>query len=163
MELFVEVNDVHLPEQKVLTHSNAMKPPSKIELQRTDWERMLSDVKACLPKEACGLLGGVGEEVREVIPITNILESPFRFRMDPREQVEAMTRLESLDLDLVGIYHSHISGPKGLSQTDIEELTYPGSAYLVWSKLNSDWECHAFIVQDSASVEIPLLLREAAT
>jgi proteasome lid subunit RPN8/RPN11 len=138
-------------------------PPSKIQLHNSHLETMLSDVIAQLPREACGLVGGKGEQVKEIIPITNVMRSATRYRMDPREQIAAMARFEDLGFDLLGIYHSHVAGPRGLSQTDVEEMTYPDSAYLVWSNLQSGWECHAFILMESAVLEIPLTILDVAT
>ena len=56
-------------------------------------------VSKCLPNEGCGLIIGriVGQEyqAQEVIPITNILNSPSRYRMDPEEQLRAFEYLET--------------------------------------------------------------------
>ncbi len=71
------------------------------------WEQMRADVLAHLPEEACGLLVGLGERARVVMPITNTLHSPVRFRLDARQQLDAFVWMENQALELVGIYHSH--------------------------------------------------------
>ena len=101
-----------------------------------------------IPEEACGLLGGRDQEgscqVETVIPATNVLHSPVRYRMDPREQLQAFDNLDSRGLDLVGIYHSHPSGPDVPSPTDITEAYYPAVVYLILSRTEDDWNCLAF-------------------
>jgi proteasome lid subunit RPN8/RPN11 len=131
-----------------------------IELTAIHWDAMVVDVTDKHPFEACGLLGGTGTQVKEVISVTNVLQSSTRYRMDPREQIQAMQRFDELGLSLLGIYHSHVAGPPGLSQIDIEEALYPQSAYLVWSNMHSKWVCHAFIVENQQVEEIPILVQD---
>ncbi|MBE1237463.1 M67 family metallopeptidase [Phaeovibrio sulfidiphilus] len=68
---------------------------------------LLADVRARAPQEACGLLGAAGGDVCLVLPLTNALASPDRFRLDPREQFDSARLLRARGLDLVAIYHSH--------------------------------------------------------
>ncbi len=96
---------------------------SAIELPSGVWAAMFEHVLACLPEEACGLLGGKGERANLAIPVENQLRSPTRFRMAPVAQLEAMLRLEQLGLDLVAIFHSHPNGPPTPSHTDLDEVS----------------------------------------
>lgn len=105
---------------------------------------MLEHIQACLPEEACGMLGGKGDVVQQVLPVTNAAHSPYRFRMEPAEQVQTMQRMEDEGMILVGIYHSHPSGPAGLSETDLAEAAYPEATYLVWWSGPGGWEFQAF-------------------
>ena len=63
-------------------------------LTYAQWVFMRDHIVAQLPEEACGLIGGVGDEARLVLPVTNELHSPVRFRMSPQEQLEAFLRFE---------------------------------------------------------------------
>ncbi len=105
---------------------------------------MLKHVEACLPQEACGLLGGAGGQVRSIVPVTNAERSPVRYRMDPLEQVRAILSIEEDGLELVGIFHSHPLGPEGPSATDLAQITYPEAVYLIWSPGGRGWRCRAF-------------------
>lgn len=129
---------------------------TKIQMEMQHWETMRSQVISCLPEEACGLLGGVGELVHEVFPVTNELHSPSRFRMDPEEQLAAMMRMEQQGYQMVGIFHSHVHGLMSPSETDLEEVTYPEVAYLIWSMIGDDWQCRAFKLKDEGTIEIPI-------
>jgi len=120
---------------------------------------MLEHVRRCAPEEACGLLGGKGDEVNRVYPISNIARSPERFRMDPVQQVEALMQIDEWG-ELVGIYHSHPSGPTTPSELDIKEAAYPEAAYLVWAKQDEEWQCRAYIMLPEGPREIPVHLEE---
>jgi len=137
-------------------------PTSKItelEMDQRHWEEMKEHVISCLPEEACGLLAGNGELVQEVIPVTNTLHSPYRFRMDPEEQVAAMMYMAEQGYQMLGIFHSHIKGPASPSETDNAESTYPEVAFLIWSREGENWSCRAFRLTGEASTEIPIVIR----
>ena len=127
-----------------------------------DCEEMRSNVASKAPEEACGMIAGQVEgdiyQVKAVIPATNILHSPVRFRVDPQEQLAAFNRIEEQDWELLGIYHSHPGGPDKPSPTDIAEAYYPEAVYLVWSCRTGAWTCRGFMIQNGVVSEIPLLL-----
>lgn len=128
---------------------------------------MLDHLKSCLPEEACGLLGGLpagpepGQPARclAVLPIPNADRSPVRFRMDPAEQLRAFYWLEEHGLELVGIFHSHPTGPSHPSATDLAEFAYPGVLYLIWSPgaHGPDWQLHAFRIDGGAYALVELV------
>jgi len=122
-----------------------------IYISNTDMQSMRLDVAKRAPEEACGLLSGQIEvgiyRVAAVIPATNELHSPVRYRLDPHEQIAAFNQIDAEGLDLVGIYHSHPAGPPGPSPTDIAEAFYPEAVYLIWSAPTGDWQCSASLIQ----------------
>jgi proteasome lid subunit RPN8/RPN11 len=126
-----------------------------LRLTGTQVENMRLHVEACLPLEACGLLAGVGDAVREVIPISNQAASPVRFRMDPIEQLRALDRIEAQGQDLLGIYHSHPGGPDEPSATDIAEAAYQ-AVYVIWSRSRGRWAMKAFWIEGDGISEVEL-------
>jgi len=120
-------------------------------------------VSKCLPNEGCGLIigriNGQKYQAQEVIPITNILNSPSSYRMDPEEQLRAFEYLETMELELVGIYHSHPNGPEVLSMKDVEESYYPESIYLILYRQDSTWICKAFLINNSQVSEVKLIIK----
>lgn len=114
-------------------------------------------VQACLPEESCGLLGGRSGQVSLVVPATNALHSPVRFRIDPAEQLAAFQRFESLGLELVGIFHSHPGGPDGPSGTDIAEAYYPEAVTLIWHRCQGEWSCCAYTILAGEVREIQII------
>jgi proteasome lid subunit RPN8/RPN11 len=83
-------------------------------------------------KEVCGILAGVGEQVREIIPIQNAASDPAHFfQLDERSFTQAMFDIERTGLSLIGIYHSHPNGDPIPSQVDIQQANYPDTAYVI--------------------------------
>jgi proteasome lid subunit RPN8/RPN11 len=129
-----------------------------LRLTPNQWQLMLMDVQLREPQEACGLLGGCsGDKVLAIIPVTNRLRSPYRYRMEPAEQLRAFQRFEAQGLELIGIYHSHPAGPSHPSQTDIDEAYYPNAVHLIWYKQPAGWECCAFRIQNGSYSEVNIL------
>lgn len=119
---------------------------------------MLEHVLRCLPEEACGLLAGRGDEVSRVLPVSNVLRSPFRFRMEPRAQLEAMQAIEGEGLEMLGIYHSHPRGPAGPSPIDLAEAAYPEALHLIWWPGKGGWEVRAYEFQGEDVHPVDLLV-----
>lgn len=119
---------------------------------------MLEHVLNCLPQEACGLIGGVDGFVFYERPIKNISGNPYRFRMDPDEQIEAMFEIEERGHQIIAIYHSHPSGPDFPSDVDIDQAAYPEAAYLIWYPSGESWNCRAFRMVPEGFEEIPIVL-----
>lgn len=121
---------------------------------------MLEHVLRCLPEEACGLLAGQGDEVSRVLPVPNVLRSAFRFRMEPRAQLEAMRAIEVEGLEMVGIYHSHPRGPAGPSAIDLAEAAYPEALHLIWWPGKSGWEVGGYELQGRDVRPVDLIVED---
>lgn len=139
----------------------------QLRLSRDHWSAMRAHAESSRPLEACGLLAGHAGAVREVLLMTNAIQSPTRFRMDPVEQIQAFDRMDANGLDLVGIYHSHPADPLGdalasqkPSETDIEEAAYP-IVHVIWSRRQGQWEAHGFRIEDGRVSEVELQIGES--
>ncbi len=120
---------------------------------------ILDHIEAHLPMEACGLLAGRHGRVEAVIPVTNALHSPTRFRMDPVEQLRAFEWIDEQGLDLVGIFHSHPAGPSTVSATDIAEAAYP-VVHVIVSPAQPGWQVRGFWIQAGRAWEVPIHIEE---
>jgi proteasome lid subunit RPN8/RPN11 len=123
-------------------------------------EAMRLHVNGCLPLEACGLLAGKRNAVEKVIPVTNQAKSEIRFRMDPLEQLRAFDWIEANGLELVGIFHSHPSGPEGPSATDIAEASY-AVPYLIWFRREAVWDIKGYWIEGQRVTGVALNSRAA--
>lgn len=99
---------------------------------------------ASYPYEGCGLLlgrqvngenGGVDNVVTSLFPVANSWEveeeKQERFRISPKDMLQAELAAASQGLDIVGIFHSHPDHPPIASPRDVEWAAWPGHSYLI--------------------------------
>ena len=96
-------------------------------------ERMIGQAREGFPFEACGILGGKGNIVSAIYPMTNTDASRDHFMMDPREQFSVVKALRSQELEMLAVYHSHPATPARLSDEDIRLALTPDISYVIVS------------------------------
>lgn len=122
-----------------------------IRMARPRVRELLAHLEGEYPKEACGVLwgrrgtGAAAAEVLKVRPLANAdgARSCDRYRMDPKELLEAENEARTAGAGLVGIYHSHPDGPAQPSAADLEQA-WPVYAYLIVSVRAgsaAEWAC----------------------
>lgn len=118
----------------------------KLILPHTAWQTMRRHVRRRAPLEACGLLAGKDGRVELVLAVRNAARSPVRFLMEPRAQWRAFKKIEQLELELLGIYHSHPRGPMQPSPTDIDEARY-AVVQVIWFMQAGDWQASGYWIE----------------
>jgi proteasome lid subunit RPN8/RPN11 len=126
-----------------------------LKLKPAHWQEMRRHVVAQAPREACGLLAGKQDSVETVLRMRNTEQSPVRFRMDAQEQYNAFEWIDANGLDLVGIFHSHPSGPETVSPTDIAEAAYD-VVHVIWSRSRRTWNARGFWIEKDQVTEVIL-------
>ena len=58
-------------------------------------------------------------------------------------------------LDLLGIFHSHPSGPETASPTDIAEAAYE-VIHIICSRKNGQWKLRGFWIENREATEVTL-------
>lgn len=97
-------------------------------------EEIIKHAKESSPHEACGILAGKNGKVEKIYKMTNTSESPETcYFMDPREQFKVMKEIRNLELEMLGIYHSHTGSEAYPSPRDLELAFYPEVAHLIIS------------------------------
>ena len=129
--------------------------PYALILTQTHIEEMIRHARTQAPLEACGLLAGRDARVESVLLVANADQSPARFRMDPYEQLRAFDWIDTRGLDLVGIFHSHPSGPEAVSPTDIAEAAYE-VVHVILSQHEGKWRARGFWIEAGRSTDVPL-------
>jgi proteasome lid subunit RPN8/RPN11 len=124
-------------------------------LTKEQLQKMIAHVNSHLPLEACGLLAGHNSKVETVLEVTNQAQSEVRYVMDPIEQLNAFEWIESNGLDLVGIFHSHPTGPETVSPTDIAHAAY-AVVHVILVPVNSTWQARGFWIKDGTYNEVAL-------
>ena len=91
------------------------------------------------PFEGCGLLLGRMNNghnaVRVVYPVPNHWEveeeKRVRFRISDSDLMDAELKAAEMDLDVIGVFHSHPDHPPIASPRDLAWATWPGYSYLI--------------------------------
>ena len=132
-----------------------------LRLKPEHWEQMtahvaMADQDSEAPEEVCGLIVGRHGLAEVVYPITNVLHSPNRYRMDPVEELSVLQTIDQKAWDLLAIYHSHPNGPPSPSETDVTEITFPDAIYLIWAPQAGEWQCRGYTIQNGRIQEVPI-------
>ncbi len=130
--------------------------PAAVLQDMIDWAR------AGAPNEACGLLAATepaeaGGVPNRFIPMRNAAASPYRYFMDPDEQLRAMLDMDERDEVVWGIFHSHVASKPEPSVTDIGLANYPDALYLICSLAGETPVMRAWAIVDGAVGEVVLL------
>jgi len=113
------------------------------------------------PNETVGLLvapvyaGDGGVPVRYV-RMANAAASPYRYLLDPDEQLRVMVEIDDADEVVWGIVHSHVASPAVPSVTDVGLAYYPDSLYLICSLADPVPEVRAWMIRDGEVSEVLL-------
>lgn len=114
-----------------------------ITVKREDYEAMLAHARACLPEEACGLIGGTidpagNKKVEKVYLLENTDHSNEHFTLSPQAQLAAVKDMRANGYTPLGNWHSHPESPSRPSQED-KRLAYDSKAsYLILSLQDRD-------------------------
>lgn len=121
---------------------------------------MVDQARREMPNETCGYLSGVDNEVRALIPMTNIDHSPEHFSFDPSEQFEALKASRSKGLNLIAVFHSHPETPARLSDEDLRLANDPKMLYLIISLAGNSPEVKGYRVIQKVVTEVSIEIVE---
>jgi [CysO sulfur-carrier protein]-S-L-cysteine hydrolase len=124
-------------------------------------EAVVDAARAGYPNEACGLLVGdrpaSGDGVpARYVPLTNAAASPYRYLIDPQEQLQVMLELDDAGEVVWAIVHSHVASPPVPSATDVGLAFYPDSLYVICSLAGNVPEVRAWSIRDGTTSEVAL-------
>lgn len=139
-------------------------------ISKDDLQRVYEHCSREYPNEACGILAGSPGAVEQVYVMTNARPGPATYEMDPEEQFRVMKAIRRSGRGIVGIYHSHPSGPAYPSGIDVERAywpetlfpNYPEAVYMIVSLVHpSHPAARAFTISDGRISEVGLIVRQA--
>ena len=119
-------------------------------------DEIVAHARAGLPNEACGILAGRGDRAERFFAAESDEPSPYYYRIESRDQIRIMNEIDDAGLDLIGIYHSHVSSPAYPSRTDAEQAFWPDAVYVIVSLAGGDADVRGFRIRDLAVAEEPL-------
>ena len=88
-------------------------------IRQEDVDEMIAHALEDDPNECCGILGGNGDEVKRLYRATNLEKSPYRYRMEPLDQLNADKDCDENGWEFMAFYHSHTHSPAYPSATDV--------------------------------------------
>jgi len=94
-------------------------------------DALLAEAARCLPLEACGLVGGDGEQPVHFIACRNARASSYGYAIAPEEVLAALKAFAAQGQSLSAIFHAHPRGAAMPSATDVGEAMYPGVLQLI--------------------------------
>ena len=118
---------------------------------------LISSTKKDLPYESCSLLLGniVDYEYRVNVlkRMNNMTHSEYSFNMDPDEVLKVYQWASNKELDVIGVYHSHLDGASP-SSTDLTFMKINPVVWLIYELSSSRFR--AFMIADEALEEVKI-------
>ena len=130
----------------------------KIILSKLQKKILLDHTNKEEPNESCAILYGNKNEgensVKEIWLTENIDSSPVEFTLSPEQNLEIYEKGKELNLEIIGIFHSHPKGDAYPSNIDKKFMqnTHP-YVWIIYSGINKNFR--AFILE-SDTIEIPI-------
>jgi proteasome lid subunit RPN8/RPN11 len=129
--------------------------PNGLRTELIDW------LRGGLPNEGCGIL--VGDRTAEdggaptrFVGMRNTAVSPYRYMIDPQEQLQVLLEVDDNDEIVWGIVHSHVASPPVPSMTDVGLAAYPDALYLIASFSDEPPMLRAWTIVEGAVNEVVL-------
>ncbi|MEK6751072.1 MAG: M67 family metallopeptidase [Chloroflexota bacterium] len=124
-------------------------------ISKEQYQSMVAYVNSHAPLESCGLLAGRDAKVEKIFFVQNQAQSAVRYVMNPIEQLNAFEWIDSNDMNLLGIFHSHPAGPETVSPTDIAQAAY-AVTYIILARVDAAWRARGFWIENSGFREVIL-------
>ncbi len=114
------------------------------------------------PNECCGILAGKDTQVVKLYRIANTARSPYRYLMDPQEQLNAMLDLERNGCEILAFYHSHTHTAAYPSSIDVRMALQSGWLDVIYLLVSLMDKAHptlrAFRIVDGSVTEEELAI-----
>lgn len=124
-------------------------------------QELIDAARAGFPNEACGIIAGdrplaEGGQATRLHVLRNAAESPYRYLIDPDQQLATFLAIDDADEVAWGIFHSHITSPAMPSATDVGLAFYPDSLYVLCSLAGEVPEVRGWWIRDGQVTEVVL-------
>ncbi|MBP5528668.1 MAG: M67 family metallopeptidase [Lachnospiraceae bacterium] len=110
----------------------------RIEIKKSDYDKIYEHALKERPDEACGLIAGEDNDdgtrvIKKVYLLTNIDHTNEHFSIDPKEHLSAIKDMRAEDLKPLGNWHSHPESPSRPSEEDKRLANDRAASYLILS------------------------------
>lgn len=125
----------------------------KVEIKRSDYNRMYEYALKELPNEACGLIAGIDRpdgtrKITKVYLLTNVDNTNEHFSIDPKEQLDSIKDMRALEIKPLGNWHSHPESPSRPSEEDKRLANDSKASYLILSLMDDNPVLNAFHIEN---------------
>lgn len=125
-----------------------------IKLEKELFTQIVSHCIKEFPNEACGILAGKDTTIEKVYEMANVDKSPESYLMDGQDQLKIMKDIRNSNLEMLGIYHSHVASPAYPSRQDVELAFYPEVSYVIISiKDKENPNIRSFKIEEEKIIE----------
>ncbi|NWJ77164.1 M67 family metallopeptidase [Marine Group I thaumarchaeote] len=126
-------------------------------LTQKEKDKLVAHAREQQPSESCAMLLGkkVGDNwnVKEVFLTQNIDNSQTNFTISPEELLKGYQLAEKMQLELVGVFHSHPNSDAIPSSTDKKFMQNNPVPWIIFSGVNNNLKAYLL---DSNIIEIPI-------
>jgi [CysO sulfur-carrier protein]-S-L-cysteine hydrolase len=120
---------------------------------------LISSTKEDLPNESCSLLlGNIVDceyRVKVLKRMNNIAHSENSFNMEPDELIKVYQWASSKELDVIGVYHSHLDGGRP-SATDVSFMRINPVIWLIYELSGSRFRAFMLVQDNLKEVKIKI-------
>ena len=128
-----------------------------IVLTQKEKDKLVAHAIEQQPSESCAMLLGKKVDnfwnVKEVFLTQNIDNSQTNFTISPEELLKGYQLAEKMNLELVGVFHSHPNSDAIPSSTDKKFMQNNPVPWIIFSGVNNDLKAYLL---DSDLIEIPI-------
>ena len=123
------------------------------------YEQIVEHAQRDAPNECCGMVASQDGVAIQVYPATNAEASPFRFMIEPSEQIRIHNEIEEAGLELGAIYHSHTRTEPRPSQTDINfAKLWPGVLWIIVGLNGDQFDVQTWRIDDGKVSDAELVV-----
>ena len=128
-----------------------------IVLTQKDKDELVTHAVGQQPSESCAMLLGTKVDgiwnVEEIFLTQNIDNSQTNFTISPEELLKGYQLAEKMNLELVGVFHSHPNSDATPSSTDKTFMQNNPVPWIIFSCVNNSLKAYLL---DSDVIEIPI-------
>ena len=128
-----------------------------IVLTQKDNDKLVTHAIGQQPSESCAMLLGTKVDdiwnVKEIFLTQNIDNSQTNFTISPEELLNGYQLAEKMNLELVGVFHSHPNSDAIPSSTDKKFMQNNPVPWIIFSGVNNNLKAYLL---DSDVIEMPI-------
>ena len=100
----------------------------------------------CETYEVCALLIGKGNKIKRIFYTENTDQSPVHFTISSEELMDGYKSAVKMDMDVIGIFHSHPNNKAYPSITDERFMKTNTGVWIIYSGINKNFK--AFVLDE---------------